>query len=193
MSKQNDGEKSGMLRLSALAGSAAGPAPAPVELWNPPYCGDIGLEIRADGIWFHQGRPINRPELVRLFARVLRKDADGRTYLVTPAEKVDITVEDSPFLAVELRAEGQGRAQTLHLRTNLDEWVTIDAAHPLRFVAEPSGGLRPYVRVRGRLDARLTRAVYLDLAALADEHDGKPGLWSGETWWPLAAQPHDGL
>ncbi|MEQ1698093.1 MAG: DUF1285 domain-containing protein [Hyphomicrobiaceae bacterium] len=162
---------------------------APVHLWNPPYCGDIGLEIKADGIWHYRGSPITRRPLVELFASVLRKDDDGKTYLVTPAEKVDVQVADAPFLAVEMQVTGDGEARSVALRTNLDTWVTIKAAHPIRFeVQEPAGGLKPYVLVRGRLEALLVRAVYLDLVALATEGDGnQPGFWSGGLWWPLMA------
>ena len=171
--------------LAAIAAAASRPGPAPVERWNPPYCGDVGLEIRLDGSWWHQGRPILRPELVRLFARVLRKDRDGRTYLVTPAEKVDIKVEDAAFVGVELRGEGAASAQNVLVRTNLDEWVTVSEGHPLQFEAEIGGGLKPYVLVRGRLEARLTRAAYLDLVGMACERDGALGLWSGGTWWKV--------
>ncbi len=176
--------------LAVFAVAASGPGPAPVERWNPPYCGDVGLEIRSDGSWWHQGSRINRPELVGLFARVLRRDPDGRTYLVTPAEKVDIKVADAPFIGVELSRDGEGEAQCLHLRTNLEEWLRIDTGHPLRFEAEPTGGLKPYVLVRGRLEARLNRTVYLDLVALAGERDGQLGVLSAGVWWPIAALPY---
>lgn len=178
--------------LDAIVRSAGGEAKrnrdaAPVHLWNPPYCGDIGLEIKADGTWFYRGSPITRRPLVELFASVLRKDEDGKTYLVTPAEKVDVAVADAPFLAVEMQVQGEGRARQVSLRTNLDTWVQAGPEHPLRFVVqEPAGGLKPYVLVRGRLEALLVRAVYLDLVALATEGDGdNPGFWSGGVWWPL--------
>jgi hypothetical protein len=179
-------------RLSGLgslarAAAASGPANArPVEKWNPPYCGGIGLKIRRDGTWAYQGSPIARLPLVKLFASVLRKDDDGRTYLVTPAERVDVVVEDAPFLGVEMAVEGRGHEQRISLRTNVDDVVSIDAEHPLRFeVQEPGGGLKPYVRVRGRLDALLTRAVYAELAELAEEKDGEVGVWSGGVWWGM--------
>ncbi len=93
--------------LEALLQAHRGKGPAPVEKWNPPYCGDIGMAIRSDGVWFYQGSPIGRAPLVKLFAGVLRKDADGKHYLVTPAEKVDVAVDDAPFLAVEMEVRGQ--------------------------------------------------------------------------------------
>jgi uncharacterized protein len=162
--------------------------PAPVETWDPPYRGDIGLAIRADGTWLYQNSPINRMPLVQLFARVLRRDDDGRYYLVTPAERVDVTVEDAPFLAVEMQVEGSGRNQQLIFRTNVDDIVRCGPACPLRFAEElGSGGLKPYVLVRGRLEALVTRALSYDLVEYAvwslGEADGaganKPGIWSG--------------
>lgn len=166
--------------------------PAPVESWNPPYCGDIGLKIRRDGTWLYGGSAIGRPALVKLFAGVLRKDADGRTYLVTPAEKVDVEVEDAPFLAVEMEVHGTGRAQHLSFRTNVDDVVACGPANPLRFAAPgPGRGLKPYVLVRGRLEALLTRALVHDLVALAVEEprDGQrfAGVWSGGAFFPIGA------
>jgi hypothetical protein len=178
--------------LEALisAATASGPAGArPVEIWNPPYCGDIGMKIRRDGTWMYQGSPIGRIALVKLFASILRKDEDGKTYLVTPAEKVDVDVEDAPFLAVEMAVEGEGREQRLTFRTNVDDVVTVDAEHPLRFErSEPDGGLKPYVLVRGRLEALATRAVYaelVELAAAGDAGGDEVGVWSGGTWWGM--------
>jgi len=148
------------------------------------------MSIRRDGTWMYQGSPIGRIALVKLFASVLRKDEDGKTYLVTPAEKVDVDVEDAPFLAVEMAVSGEGGDQTLTLRTNLDDVITIDANHPLHFVmTEPDSGLKPYVLVRGRLEALCTRAVYMELVSLAVANDGEGdevGVWSGGIWWKLA-------
>ena len=177
---------SGLEALLAAAGPGAGPRP--VERWNPPYCGDIGMKIRSDGTWIYQGSPIGRIALVKLFASILRKDDDGRTYLVTPAEKVDVAVEDAPFLAVEMAVKGTGASQTLTFRTNVDDVVTIDRDHPIRFEsAPPDGGLKPYILVRGRLEALLTRALYADLVNLAvtGESDAL-GVWSAGVWWPMA-------
>lgn len=158
---------------------------APVERWSPPYCGDIGLAIRADGSWTYRGSVIGRPALVKLFARVLRKDADGRTYLVTPAEMVDVSVADAPFLAVEMAVEGEGRARAITFRTNVDDLVPLGPAHPLRVGEDVAGGLKPYVCVRGRLDALLTRALTYDLAELAVDEGGVAGLWSRGVFYPL--------
>lgn len=179
----------GLGGLEALLKEQADNLP-PVDKWDPPYCGDIGMRIRADGTWLYQGSPIGRKPLVRLFSRVLRRDADGRHYLVTPVEKVDVTVDDAPFLAVEMEVDGHGAAQVLTFRTNVDDVVRCDAAHPLRFVCEPvSGGLKPYLLVRGRLEALVTRAVYYDLVELAapqaNGEDGPPGIWSGGAFFPL--------
>lgn len=176
--------------LEALVKAQAGKGPAPVEKWNPPYCGDIGMRIRSDGVWFYQGSPIGRMALVKLFAGVLRKDADGRHYLVTPAEKVDVAVDDAPFLAVEMELRGSGRGQSLTFRTNVDDIVEAGPGHPIRFVVEPgSEGLKPYLLVRGRLEALVTRALYYDLVELAVTGDkGGLGLWSGGTFIPLQGQ-----
>jgi hypothetical protein len=176
--------------LDALLAVAAGERMPPVETWNPPYCGDIGMRIRSDGTWFYQNSPIGRPALVKLFSRILRRDADGRTYLVTPVEKVDVTVEDAPFLAVEMQAEGSGRDQVLTFRTNVDDIVRCGPEHPLRFERESvTGGLKPYLRVRGRLEALVSRALYYDLVELAvsEVHEAREclGIWSAGAFFPL--------
>jgi uncharacterized protein len=174
--------------LESLLQAQQGKGPPPVEKWNPPYCGDIGMKIRSDGTWLYQGSPIGRLPLVKLFASVLRRDADGKHYLVTPAEKVDVAVADAPFLAVEMEVRGKGCDQSLIFRTNVDDIVTAGAEHPLRFAIEPDGeGLKPYLRVRGRLEALVTRALYYDLVTLAlnEEGEGELGLWSGGVLFPM--------
>ncbi len=175
--------------LEALLKAAADGGLPPVDSWNPPYCGDIGMAIRADGQWTYQGSLIGRIALVKLFARVLRRDADGRYYLVTPIEKVDIAVADAPFLGVEMQVDGAGATQQLIFRTNIDDIVRCGPDHPLRFVEEPgSGGLKPYVLVRGRLEALVTRAVYYDLVELTTPHPANSdrfGIWSGGAWYEL--------
>jgi uncharacterized protein len=173
--------------LEEMLRAQASDRPPPVESWNPPYCGDIGMAIGADGTWFYQGSPIGRKPLVKLFSRVLRRDLDGRHFLVTPVEKVDIAVADAPFLAVEMEVAASGKAQDLIFRTNVDDVVRCGADHPLRFVVEEgSGGLKPYLHVRGRLEALVTRALYYDLVELAVEDDaGRLGVWSGGAFFPL--------
>jgi len=175
-------------------------SPAPVHLWDPPYCGDIGLEIRIDGSWWYRGSIIGRPAMVGLFASVLRKDADGQTYLVTPVEKIRVQVADAPFLGIDLTAAGCGESQTLTLSTNLGDSVAIGSEHPLRFETEAgTGGLKPYVLIRGRLEARLTRAMTHELMQVALSaaagavaptpalQSGQPalGVWSGGLFWPV--------
>ena len=143
---------------------------APVEKWNPDFCGDLDMEIRADGTWFYLGTPIGRPALVQLFSSVLRKDEDGRTYLVTPVEKVGIRVEDAPFVAVEMNRAVIDGQQVLTFRTNVGDVVEAGPDHPLRFVDEnETGGLKPYLHVRGRLEALLGRAVMYELVAAGEE------------------------
>jgi hypothetical protein len=165
--------------LAALLAAQAGDKLHPVEHWNPPYCGDIGMAILRDGTWVYQGSPIGRKPLVRLFSRVLRRDADQRFYLVTPVEKVDVAVEDAPFLAVEMEVTGSGSAQRLVFRTNVDDVVICGPEHPLRFEEEAgSGGMKPYLTVRGRLEALVTRALYYDLVELAVEGEHGLGIWS---------------
>lgn len=182
-----DRHSKGLEELLRAAGEGAGARP--VESWDPPYCGDIGMAIRRDGTWIYQNSPIGRPALVKLFAGILRKDADGRTYLVTPAEKVDVQVEDAPFLAVEMAVSGSGERQVLTFRTNVDDVVTVGREHPLRFIRQdPTGGLKPYILVRGRLEALVTRVVYADLVALSVPRDGDAGplgVWSDRTWWEM--------
>jgi hypothetical protein len=158
--------KTGRGGLEALAGAVPRGAP-PVDLWNPPFCGDIDMRIASDGTWFYLGTPIGRPALVRLFASVLKREGD-HYFLVTPVEKVGIRVDDAPFLAVEMRREEGG----LSFRTNVDDWVRCDSRHRLRFEKErDTGGLKPYLHVRRDLWAKVTRALFYDLVALGEERD----------------------
>jgi hypothetical protein len=189
------GESNNIGRLEALLNDVRDREPPSVERWDPPYCGDIGLKICADGTWVYRDSPIRREGLIKLFASVLSKDVDGRTYLVTSAEKVDVEVEDAPFLAVEMEVHGSGTGQELIFRTNVDDIVRCGPEHPLRFsVQERSGGLKPYLHVRGRLEALVTRALCYDLVALTAEvkRGGQPvlGLWSGGTFTTLHADGH---
>lgn len=155
-------------RASEQAGAEKRGLP-PVEKWNPPFCGDIDMEIRADGTWFYMGTPIGRAPLVRLFSTVLRKDEDGKTYLVTPVEKVGIRVVDAPFLAVEMQVTQREGNQVLTFRTNVGDVVEAGAEHPLRFtIVGENRELKPYLLVRGRLEALVSRPVMYDLVELGE-------------------------
>ena len=161
----------------------------PVEDWNPPFCGDIDMRIAADGSWFYQKTPIGRPSLVKLFASVLKRE-DDKYFLVTPVEKVGLIVDDVPFLAVELGV-GQGPSgQVLSFRTNVDDEIEAGPGHALRFEAEATGGLKPYLHVRRDLWAKVTRALFYDLVALGEERDvdGKAmfGVASNGAFFPMA-------
>ena len=152
-------------------------------------CGEFHIRIDRDGGWHYRGSPIDRLPMVRLFASVLRRAEDGSYWLVTPGEQGRIEVDDAPFTAVELRREGEGRDQLLSFRTNLDDWVPLDPDHPLRTAAGPDGAAAvPYLLVRDRLEARVVRSVYYELAELAepDPAGGTAlGVWSGGRFWPL--------
>ena len=161
--------------------------PAPVHLWNPPFRGDIGLKIAGNGAWFYQGSVIARPALVKLFASILRKDAE-RYVLVTPVEMVSVEVEDAPFIAGEMWVEQGGTGPVLALRTNVDDEVRVGADHPLRFEAGPSGGLKPYVLVRGGLWALLSRPLALELMELGATRDGEFGIESGGAFFPITGE-----
>lgn len=157
----------------------------PVDTWNPTHCGDSEMRIARDGSWYHQDSPIGRPAMVRLFSTILRREPDGGYVLVTPVEKLDIVVEDAPFVAVEMKAEGEGHDARLAFRLNTGELVTADADHPLRFV-EDADGPRPYLMVRGGMEALVARSVYYDLAERAIAGgDTPPGIWSNGSFFAL--------
>jgi hypothetical protein len=160
----------------AATGRLRGEGPAPS--WNPPDCGDIDMRIAADGTWFYCGSPIGRAPLVQLFASVMRREGD-RYVLVTPVEKVGIEVEDAPFLAVEMLIDEDERERKLMFRTNVDDRITVDSGHPLRFERGASEGLKPYVRVRGDLWALVKRALFYDLVALGQTERVANEDWLG--------------
>ncbi|MGE3142443.1 MAG: DUF1285 domain-containing protein [Hyphomonadaceae bacterium] len=169
--------------LRAEAG--AGRAVPPVERWNPEFCGVGGFEILRDGSWRHEGVRITREALVRLFATILRKEADGRTFLVTPGEKILVEVEDAPFLGIRLDRVGEGRGAAIVATTNVGDVVTLGPEHPLRVAVDSKGAPRPYVLVRGRLEARILRAPFYELVEWAEERQGRLGVWSGGAWFDL--------
>ncbi|UFS74530.1 DUF1285 domain-containing protein [Tardiphaga sp. 37S4] len=173
MAKQGQTANQGLDGLTtaakdAAANGKAGEGLPPVHLWNPPFCGDLDMRIAGDGTWFYLGTPIGRPALVRLFSTILKREG-GKHFLVTPVEKVGITVDDAPFLAVEMLKEQDTRGTVLKFRTNVDDWVECDSIHRLRFEMAEDGGLTPYLHVRSDLWAKVTRAVYYDLVDMGEE------------------------
>jgi hypothetical protein len=177
--------------------AAQGRGLPPVHLWNPPFCGDIDMRIAQDGTWFYMNSPIGRKPLVKLFASVMRHDEDGKYYLVTPAEKCGIRVDDAPFVAIRMTAESEGRDQVIIFETNTDDTVTVDNAHPLRVASEEgTSGLKPYVLVRARLEALVSRALFYDLVARGTvaEHNGERwfGVWSSGRFWPMQRESEIG-
>jgi hypothetical protein len=182
------------LSLADIALMAAERRLPPVESWHPSHCGDSEMRIARDGTWYHQGSPIGRPEMVRLFSTILRREPDGGFVLVTPAEKLDIQVEDAPFLAVELKSEGEGEGRNLAFRLNTGDLVVAGPEHRLRLSTGdcPQGDSplwdtpHPYLEVRPGLDALIARPVYYELAELALAEEGDPpGLWSGGAFFAL--------
>jgi uncharacterized protein len=184
--------KEGQGGLEAITGALAraGKGPPPVERWNPPFCGDLDMRIATDGTWFYLKTPIGRPALVKLFASVLKREGDSY-FLVTPVEKCGITVDDAPFLAVELKIEQSEASQVLHFRTNVDDWVSCGPQHALRFEPEiGTGGLKPYLHVRRDLWAKATRTLFFDLVEIGQERDvdGQAmfGVTSAGMFFPMA-------
>lgn len=159
----------------------------PVDKWNPEHCGHSEMRIARDGTWYHQGKPINRPAMVRLFSTVLRREPDGRHMLVTPVERLAIDVEATAFRAIEMQTEGSGHDRQIAFRLDSGDAVIADAAHPLRIV-ESEQGPSPRIAVRHGLEAELSRAVYYELAeiALAEAHEPS-GVWSGGAFFRLGA------
>lgn len=174
--------------IAASVRAAKGRGLPPVQDWNPPFCGDLDMRIARDGTWFYDGTPIGRPGLVRLFSTILRKDGDDY-FLVTPVEKVGITVEDAPFLAIDFELEGAGTEQKLTFHTNVGDSVTASAETPLRFVRDESGEPSPYVMVRAGLEALIDRKSFYRLVELGTEHevDGTVwfGIWSDGTFFEM--------
>lgn len=171
----------------AAAAKAAGKGKGlpPVHLWNPPFCGDLDIRIARDGSWHYLGTPFNRFELVKLFASILKLE-DGRYYLVTPVEKVGITVDDAPFVAVDFDAAGQGREQVITFTTSLGDTAAAGPEHPIRVERDgESGEPSPYVMIRAGLEALIDRKSFYRLAELGEHHDGWFGVWSNGEFFAL--------
>ena len=158
----------------------------PIELWNPPFCGDIDMRIAADGLWYYMNSPIGRKPLMKLFASILRFDGDGKYYLVTPVEKCGIRVDDAPFVAIRMQVAGKGHDQVISFETNVDDEIVIGTDHPLRVAEEAgTGGLKPYVLVRRNLEALVSRALFYDLVALSVVEGEWFGVWSSGVFFPM--------
>jgi uncharacterized protein len=173
------------LSLAQIAEMAEAQILPPVASWNPEKSGDSFMRIARDGTWFHEGSPIKRHNMVRLFSSILRREADGSHVLVTPAERLTIEVEDAPFVAVEMKNDGKGEGRRLAFRLNTGDMVVAGAAHPISVrgtIDEPA----PYIAVRGGMEARIGRAAFYELANMALDEGGETiGLWSNGTFFPL--------
>ena len=175
--------------IASAARAASKKGLPPVHLWNPPFCGDLDMRIARDGTWFYLGTPIGRAELVRLFSTILRRDGDDY-FLVTPVEKVGITVDDAPFVAVDFNVSGEGEAQSLRFETNVGDFADAGPDNPIRVVRDvETGEPSPYVLIRANLEALIDRKSFYRLVDIGAhrEHDGESwfGLWSGGAFFPV--------
>ncbi len=187
-----DTEMTNGLQSLLKAAESAGEGLPPVDRWNPEYCGDMDMVIKRDGSWWHDGTRITRERLTRLFSTILRKDDDGVHYLVTPVEKIGIQVEVAPFLAVRVDRVGDGPDQQLLFTTNFGDVAKAGPDHPIEISwdadrEEPV----PVVRIRGKLDALMSRPVFYELADIAVEHEGLSGVWSQGAFYPLEVDGAD--
>jgi hypothetical protein len=171
--------------IAASIQATKGRGMPPVHLWNPPFCGDLDIRIARDGTWFYLGTPIGRPELVRLFSSILKKE-NGKYFLVTPVEKVGITVDDAPFVAVDFDVSGAGADQVLTFLTQVGDKATAGPDHPIRVVRDPeTGEPSPYVMIRSDLEALIDRKSFYRLVELGAHHDGWFGLWSSGVFFKV--------
>ena len=188
MAKAMSGQKTVTPTASALAEAARAVKTRglpPLEKWNPPFCGDIDMQIKRDGTWFYEGTPIGRPELVKLFSTILWREGE-KYFLVTPVEKVGISVEDAPFVAVDFEPKGSGDAQVLAFETNLGDTALAGPDLPIRVVRDPeTGEPSPYVLIRRNLEALIDRKSFYRLVDLGVHHDGWFGLWSGGVFFGI--------
>lgn len=171
--------------LAASAKAAGARGLPPVHLWNPPFSGDLDIRIARDGTWYHEGGAINRVELVRLFASILKLE-EGRYYLITPVEKVGITVEDAPFVATDFDVSGTGQDQCLTFTTNVGDQAVAGAENPLRVERNPGNDEpSPYIVIRAGLEALIDRKSFYRLVDLGEEQDGWFGVWSSGVFFPI--------
>ena len=157
----------------------------PIHLWNPPFCGDLDMRIARDGTWFYEGTPIGRPALVKMFLSILKRE-DGKYFLVTPVEKVGITVDDAPFVAVDFDATGEGVDQVLKFLTQVDDFATAGADHPIRVERDAeTGEPSPYILIRSDLEALIDRKSFYRLVDLGVHHEGWFGVWSNGAFFGI--------
>ena len=165
--------------IAASVRATKGKGLPPVHLWNPPFCGDLDMRIARDGTWFYLGTPIGRFELVKLFSSILRKD-DDKYFLVTPVEKVGITVDDAPFVATDFEVTGEGQVQTLTFSTHVGDVAAAGIEHPIRVERDPdTGEPSPYILVRANLEALIDRKSFYRLVDCGTHHEDWFGVWSG--------------
>ena len=173
------------------------PLDVPAALGRTPTLEQYDIRIARDGTWFHNGDPIRRIELAKLFSTVLRREDDGEYWLVTPVERGRIVVEDAPFVAVEMTVTGSGADQVLTFRTNLDHQVEAGPDHPIRVAENPATGEpAPYIQIRSRLEARILRPVFYDMGARSETRrsengESEVGLWSNKVFFALGKLPGD--
>ena len=188
MAKAMSGQKAVTPSAEGLAASVKAAKPRgrpPVHLWNPPFCGDLDIRIARDGTWYYEGSAFERLELVKLFSSILKKEGD-KYFLVTPVEKVGITVDDAPFVAVDFDVEGQGRDQVLSFVTQVDEVANAGSDYPIRVERDTeTGEPSPYVLIRDNLEALIDRKSFYRLVDLGTHQDGWFGVWSGGTFFPI--------
>ena len=175
--------------IASSAKAATKKGPPPVHLWNPPFCGDIDMRIARDGTWFYLGTPMGRMPLVKLFSSIIRKDGDAY-FLVTPVEKVGITVDDAPFVAVDFEVSGKGTAQVLTFTTNVEDTAVAGPEHPIRVVRDPeTGEPSPYILIRSNLEALIDRKSFYRLVDIGthERHEGDSwfGVWSSGQFFPI--------
>jgi hypothetical protein len=174
--------------IAASAKEAGKRGIPPVESWNPPFCGDLDMRIARDGTWFYLGTPIGRKGLVKLFSSIIRKDGEDY-FLVTPVEKVGITVDDAPFVALDFEATGSGTTQVLTFETHVEDFVAAGPDHPIRIAYDETGEPSPYILVRRNLEALIDRKSFYRLVDIGVHHDHEGedwfGLWSGGVFFPI--------
>ncbi len=175
--------------LASAVKAASKKGPPPVHLWNPDFCGDLDMRIARDGTWWYLGTPMGRKELVKLFSSIIRKDGEDY-FLVTPVEKVGITVDDAPFVAIDFKASGEGRDQVMTFVTHVDDEAVAGPDNPIRVARDPeTGEPSPYVLIRANLEALIDRKSFYRLVEIGAHEDVEGeswfGVWSSGQFFPI--------